>query len=87
MVKMLDNYKICWTLWQGRGILPVSWLTSYLGWTRLSSPSSESVHFKEQLYLDCATLLIKRAVKGQGAWSDTSNLTELLVSEERVSFY
>ena len=36
-------------------------------------------HFKGQLYLGCATLLVKRAVKDQGAWRDTSKLAGLLL--------
>ena len=47
----------------------------------ISPPPSQNLlsHYKGQLYLGCATLLIKRAVKDVGAWRDTSKLTGLLL--------
>ena len=41
------------------------------------TPPSQNIlfHFKMQLYLGCATLLAKRAIKDPGARRDTSKLT------------
>lgn len=46
----------------------------------ISPPQSQNLlsHFKGQLYLGCATLLVKRAVNDQGAWRDTTKLAGLL---------
>ena len=46
----------------------------------ITPPPSQNIlsHFKGQLYLGCATLLIKRAVNDQGAWRNTSKLAGLL---------
>ena len=46
----------------------------------ITPPPSQSLlsHFRGQLFLGCATLLIKRAVKDHGAWRDTSKLAGLL---------
>ena len=47
----------------------------------ISPPPSQNLlsHFKGQLNLGCATLLIKRGVKDQGAWRDTSKLAGILL--------
>ena len=46
----------------------------------ISPPQSQNLlsHFKGQLYLGCATLLVKRAVNDQAAWRDTTKLAGLL---------
>ena len=47
----------------------------------ISPPQSQNLlsHFKGQLYLGCATLLIKRAVNDEGAWMDKVKLAGLLL--------
>ena len=47
----------------------------------ISPPPSQNLlsHYKGQLYLGCATLLIKRTVKDQGAWRETNKLAGLLL--------
>ena len=46
----------------------------------ITPPPSQNIssYLKGQLYLGCATLLAKRAIKDPGAWRDTSKLTGLL---------
>ena len=43
-----------------------------------TAPHGIVSHFKGQLYLGCATLLVKKAVKDQGLWRDSSDLPGLL---------
>ena len=52
---------------------------SLIAWykTVLTSDWLQS-HFRGQLFLNSATLLIKRAVKDEGSWRDTSKLVGLL---------
>ena len=46
----------------------------------ITPPPSQNIssYLKGQLYLGCATLLAKRAIKDPGAWRDTTKLTGLL---------
>ena len=48
--------------------------------TSISPPPQQKVvsHFKGQFYFGCANLLVKRAVKDDGSWRDTSKLVGLL---------